>query len=214
MIIIIDYGTGNLRSVEKAFLKLGFDARVTQSSPEVEKASALVVPGVGSFPSAMKSLKKFGFDKLIIEHIKKGKPYLGICLGMQILFSRSDEGEGADGLSIFEGNVVRFPDNLKVPHIGWNTIKSDRPKLCLGTPNPKSEILEGIPDKSFFYFVHSYYVVPDDKDIILTTTEYGIEFVSGVAKENIFAFQFHPEKSQKLGLKILENFGEICEQLE
>jgi glutamine amidotransferase len=203
MIVIVDYGMGNLKSVEKAFLKLGFVAKVSQDKNEIEQAEALVVPGVGSFPAGMKNLKNLGFDKLIIKHIKEKKLFLGICLGMQILFSESFEGEGAKGLSIFSGKVVRFPSHLKVPHIGWNTISFNVQRSTFN-------VLDGIPDKSFFYFVHSYYVVPEDREIILTTTEYdGIEFVSAIAKENIIACQFHPEKSQNFGLKFLSNFGEM-----
>lgn len=201
MIVILDYGMGNLRSVEKAFLKLGFPAKVSQDISEIENAECLVVPGVGSFPQAMKNLKKSGFERLIVEHIKKRKPFLGICLGMQILFYESEEGEGAKGLSIFAGKVVKFPSGLKVPHMGWNTVK---------IISQDSSILKGIPDNSFFYFVHSYYVVPEDKKIVLTLTEYGIEFPSIIAKDNIVACQFHPEKSQEYGLKFLSNFGKMA----
>lgn len=202
MIAIIDYGMGNLRSVEKGFHKVGIDARVTRSSLEIEDAQGIVLPGVGAFRDCMRNLTEAFLIESIIRSIEKGKPYLGICLGLQILFTESEEFGPTTGLNLLKGRVVRFrldQDGLKIPHMGWNNISiKKRPPL-----------LENIEDNSFFYFVHSYYVVPEDKDIIATTTDYGLEFTSMIWKENIFATQFHPEKSQILGLKILKAFGDF-----
>ena len=200
MIAIIDYGMGNLRSVEKGFLKVGADVRVTNRPNDVENADGVVLPGVGAFRDCMRELTDLNLVDPLVNIIKKGKPYLGICLGLQVLFSESEEFGNCSGLDIFTGKVVRFENgDLKIPQMGWNeiNIKKDSP------------LLAGIPDKSFFYFVHSYYVAQDDSSIILTTTDYGVEFTSSVWKDNIFAVQFHPEKSQALGLRILENFGKI-----
>ncbi len=200
MIAIIDYGMGNLRSVEKGFLKVGVDVRVTNRPEVVEKADGVVLPGVGAFKDCMQELSNLKLIDTVVDTIEKGKPYLGICLGLQILFSESEEFGKCRGLGIFKGKVVRFENgDLKIPQMGWNelTIKQNNP------------LLSGIPDKSYFYFVHSYYVAPGDDSVILTSTDYGIEFTSAVCRDNIFAVQFHPEKSQTLGLKLLENFGKI-----
>lgn len=200
MIAIIDYGMGNLRSVEKGFLKVGADVQVTNSPDEVEKADAVVLPGVGAFKDCMQELTNLDLINAVADTIKKGKPYLGICLGLQILFSESEEFGRCAGMDIFTGKVVRFTDSsLKIPQMGWNqlNIKKDNP------------LFNDIPDKSYFYFVHSYYVAPDDPSIVATTTDYGIEFTSSVWKDNIFAVQFHPEKSQTLGLRLLKNFSDI-----
>ncbi len=202
MIAIVDYGMGNLKSVEKGFQKVGIDARVTNNPRDIDDASGIVLPGVGAFRDCIKNLRESSLITSIIGSIKKGKPYLGICLGLQILFSESEEFGLSKGLDLLKGRVIRFSFNdkdLKIPHMGWNNIKiRKRPPL-----------LEGIDDNSFFYFVHSYYVVPDDDDIIATTTDYGIEFTSMIWKDNIFATQFHPEKSQSLGLKVLKTFGDF-----
>ncbi len=200
MIAIVDYGMGNLRSVEKAFLKVGADARIVSGPKPVDDASAVVLPGVGAFRDCVRNLTDANLTGAIIRAIGKGKPFLGICLGLQVLFSESEEFGTCKGLDVFKGKVVRFPEgSLKVPHMGWNNAK-------IKTRPP---IFDGIPDESYFYFVHSFYVVPDDPDIIATTTEYGTEFTSMIWKDNIFATQFHPEKSQELGLKILKGFGEF-----
>ena len=200
MIAIIDYGMGNLRSVEKGFLKVGADARVVTDRKAVDDAQAIVLPGVGAFRDCMKNLTKMSLTESIIKAIQKGKPYLGICLGLQILFTESEEFGVYKGLNILSGKIVRFPESdLKVPHMGWNAVK------ILKRP----PIFNGIHDESFFYFVHSFYVVPSDNDIVATTTDYGITFTSMVWKENIFATQFHPEKSQQYGLTILKNFGNL-----
>lgn len=212
MIAIIDYGMGNLRSVQKGFEKAGHSAVVTSDPKTILDASHVVLPGVGAFPDCMRNLEKNDLLDVVPKVIKSGRPFLGICLGLQLLFSESEEFGIHKGLGIIKGRVVKFktpkPETrgqgvgtLKVPHMGWNTVKiKQRPKP-----------LEGIDDDSYFYFVHSYYVVPDDEKIIATTTHYGIDFVSGITKDNIFASQFHPEKSQDKGLMILKNFGAIQE---
>jgi glutamine amidotransferase len=200
MITVIDYGSGNLRSVEKGFLKAGFNVKVTNRPEDVQKAEAIVLPGVGAFKDCMQELTNLGMTDVLIEAIKKGTPYLGICLGLQILFSESVEFGSCKGLDIFKGKVVKFKsDKLKIPQMGWNQLNIKN----------SSPIFNEIPDKSYFYFVHSYYVVPDDEGIISTTTDYGVEFTSSVCKDNVYAVQFHPEKSQALGLQMLRNFGEI-----
>lgn len=198
MIAIVDYGMGNLRSVEKGFFKVGVDARVVRDAKAVDNAEAIVLPGVGAFKDCMKNLEETSLTDVIIKSIRKGKPYLGLCLGLQVLFSESQEFGVYRGLNVLNGKVVRFQPGLKVPHMGWNNVKIVR----------RPPIFKGIDDESYFYFVHSYYVVPDNTDIAAGTTEYGIPFTSMVWKDNIFATQFHPEKSQENGLKILKNFGD------
>jgi len=202
MIAIVDYGMGNRRSVEKGFQKVGIDARVVSEPGEVDNAHAIVLPGVGAFRNCMRNLSHMSLLGPITRSLEKGKPYLGICLGLQILFTESEEFGICLGLNILSGKVIRFEDGLKVPHMGWNTIKIlKRPPL-----------LSDIEDESFFYFVHSYYVVPYNTGLITTTTEYGVPFTSMVWKDNIFATQFHPEKSQELGLRILKNFGDFVKK--
>jgi glutamine amidotransferase len=199
MIAIVDYGMGNLRSVEKGFLKVGVDARIVSNPKAVDDARAVVLPGVGAFRDCMRNLKEKSLIESVLRSIQKGKPYLGICLGLQVLFTESEEFGIYKGLDILKGKVMRFRLTLKVPHMGWNKVRIlKRPPL-----------FEDIQDQAFFYFVHSFYVVPDDNDIVATTTEYGITFASMVWKENIFATQFHPEKSQETGLKVLRNFGDF-----
>jgi glutamine amidotransferase len=197
-IVIIDYGMGNLRNVQKGFERIGFEARLTRSKREINHASAIVLPGVGAFKDCMQNLKKFGLIEPLLQSIEKGKPYLGICLGLQILFSESEEFGSQKGLDLIRGRVMKFrpgPDH-KVPHMGWNTVE-----IVKDAP-----ILRGVESGDFFYFVHSYYVVPKEKERISTLTTYGRPFVSSIWKENLFATQFHPEKSQEKGLRILENF--------
>jgi len=196
MLLLIDYGMGNLRSVSKALEKVGFSVKVSSDPEEVKKAEVLVLPGVGAFRDAMENLKKLGLLKEILRHIEKGKPYMGICLGLQLLFERSYEFGETEGFGVLEGEVVLLPPKVKVPHIGWNQLWKQKP----------SDLLNGIKEGEYFYFVHSYHVVPKRQDIVLTTTDYGIDFVSSIEYENIFAVQFHPEKSQKAGLRLLENF--------
>ncbi|MBI5755382.1 MAG: imidazole glycerol phosphate synthase subunit HisH [Nitrospirae bacterium] len=201
LIAIIDYGMGNLRSVEKAFERVGHNAFIARSPAEVSKASHVVLPGVGGFPECMKNLTATGMIDAVYKSIESGKQFLGICLGLQLLFSESEEFGLHKGLNILQGRVVRFRlgKGFKVPHMGWNqiNIKKDIP------------LLKGIPDNSFVYFVHSYYAAPSDSSIISTLSDYGGEFTSSVYKDNIFACQFHPEKSQDIGLRILKNFGDI-----
>jgi len=197
-IVIVDYGMGNLRSVQKAFEKIGFDARLTRNKDEIGRASAIVLPGVGAFKDCMENLEKYGLVEILLRSIEKGKPYLGICLGLQVLFSESEEFGSHKGLDLIKGKVVRFePDSEhKVPHMGWNTIEKEK----------EGPMLQGIESGDFFYFVHSYYVIPDKTEWISSFTTYGKPFVSSIWKENLFATQFHPEKSQQKGLRILENF--------
>ncbi|MBN1385277.1 MAG: imidazole glycerol phosphate synthase subunit HisH [Elusimicrobia bacterium] len=201
MITIVDYGMGNLRSVQKAFKFIGSDAVITSSAKKILKSSLVVLPGVGSFSAAMENLKKLGLIDVIYDVINiKKKPFLGLCLGLQILFERSEEGN-CRGLGIFEGEVKKysFKKSLKIPHMGWNNIK-------LQMTNDKLQIFKDIENNSYFYFVHSYYVKPKDKNIIASTTKYGIDFTSSVLYKNIFATQFHPEKSQENGLRLLKNY--------
>jgi glutamine amidotransferase len=202
MIAIVDYGMGNLRSVEKGFKKVGVDAKVTSSPKDVEDARAVVLPGVGAFRDCIRNLTDLSLTEAISKTIQKGKPYLGICLGLQVLFSESEEFGRCKGLDIFRGKVVRFQIREKVPHMGWNNVRIVR----------RPPIFSEIPDEAFFYFVHSYYVVPDDKDVIAATTDYGASFTSMIWKDNVFATQFHPEKSQGLGLKVLAGFGEFAKK--
>lgn len=199
MIAIVDYGMGNLRSVEKGFLKVGVDARVVRKPQAVDDADAVVLPGVGAFRDCIRNLAQTSMTESIVRSIQKGKPYLGICLGLQVLFTESEEFGIYKGLDVFKGKVVRFQIDLKVPHMGWNNVKILR----------RPPIFDGIQDESFFYFVHSYYVAPDDTAAVSTTTDYGITFTSMVWKDNIFATQFHPEKSQESGLRVLKNFGDF-----
>jgi imidazole glycerol-phosphate synthase subunit HisH len=202
MIAIVDYGMGNLRSVEKGFLKVGVDAKVVRDPKGVDDASGVVLPGVGAFKDCMRNLERISLTDSIIRSIQKGKPYLGLCLGLQVLFTESEEFGVYRGLDILPGKVVRFRINLKVPHMGWNTVKFLK----------RPPIFSGIDDESYFYFVHSYYVAPDNTDAIAGTTEYGIPFTSMIWKDNVFATQFHPEKSQETGLKILKNFGDFVKR--
>lgn len=199
MIAIIDYGMGNLRSVQKGLERVGFDAVVTRDTGQIHSARGVVLPGVGAFSACMENLGKLGLIEPIREVVCQQRPFLGICLGFQLLFSESEEFGKQKGLDLFPGRVVGFHagQDLKVPHMGWNRIdkKSDSP------------FLEGISSGDYVYFVHSFYVVPDDSSIVATTTDYGEAFVSSIATERLFACQFHPEKSQELGLRILTNFG-------
>lgn len=200
-IVVIDYGMGNLRNVQKGFEKIGFEAKLTRSKKEIGNASAIVLPGVGAFKDCMENLEKYGLVDPLLRSIEKGKPYLGICLGLEILFSESEEFGTHKGLDLIRGKVVKFrPDpEHKVPHMGWNTVEKQR----------EAPMLRGIENGDFFYFVHSYYVVPEEAGWASTLTTYGKPFVSSVWKENLFATQFHPEKSQQKGLRILENFAKM-----
>jgi len=197
MIAIVDYGMGNLRSVEKGFQKVGVDARVTSSPQVIDDAEAVVLPGVGAFRDCIRNLTDLSLTDAIVRSIRKGKPYLGICLGLQVLFSESEEFGTCKGLDVFRGKVIRFGTGMKVPHMGWNTV----------TLTNRPPVFNGIEDNAYFYFVHSYYVVPEDKSIIAGTTDYNGIFTSMIWKDNVVATQFHPEKSQGLGLRILQGFG-------
>jgi glutamine amidotransferase len=202
MIAIVDYGMGNLRSVQKGLERVGFDALVTRDPGQIQSAGGVVLPGVGAFSACMENLGQFGLIEPIREVVRRQKPFLGICLGFQLLFSESEEFGKQQGLDLFPGRVVGFHagHDLKVPHMGWNRIdkKQDSP------------FLEGIAGGDYVYFVHSFYVVPDDSAVVATTTDYGEPFVSSIATERLFACQFHPEKSQELGLRILANFGRFA----
>ena len=200
MIAVIDYKMGNLRSVEKALQVVGGRTKVTSAPRDIARADKIVFPGVGSFGEAMAELKRLRLVRPLKEAIAAGKPFLGLCLGLQLLFEKSEESPGVKGLGVLAGDVRRFrfpTTRLKVPHMGWNTIKTG------------AGVLKGIPQSPYMYFVHSYFVKPKEKNVILTTTDYGMRFVSGVCKDNVIGLQFHPEKSQALGLRILKNFVEL-----
>ena len=203
MIALIDYGSGNLRSVEKAFLRLGADIHLVSAPEQLPQAKAIVLPGVGSFDDCLTAMRGQQLEPAILEAIRAGKPFLGICVGYQALFESSQEfNSKAPGLGIFKGQVKRFTERpgIKIPQIGWNQIK---------ILDPECPLYKGIKSGSFVYFVHSYYPVPEDTSIAATETEHGDTYVSSVWKDNVFAVQFHPEKSQQVGLKILKNFLDI-----
>ncbi|MBQ8281280.1 MAG: imidazole glycerol phosphate synthase subunit HisH [Lachnospiraceae bacterium] len=201
MIAVIDYDAGNIRSVEKAFLKLGQDVIITRDREKILSADKVVLPGVGAFGDAMEKLNNYGLVSVIKEVVAKGTPFMGICLGLQLIFESSEESEGVEGLGLLEGKIVRIPDKegLKIPHIGWNDI----------TINPASRLFAGIPNNSYVYFVHSYYLQAEKESEVAATTEYSAHIHAAVESGNIFATQFHPEKSGDVGLKILENFANM-----
>ncbi|MFH1825157.1 MAG: imidazole glycerol phosphate synthase subunit HisH [Candidatus Firestonebacteria bacterium] len=198
---IVDYGLGNLMSVSKAFARFYKNVHITSSKKKILEAKAIVLPGVGSFRDAIRNIEKLGLIKPIISSINSGKPFFGICLGLQLLFSQSEENGTSYGLNIIKGVVRKFPAkiNLKIPHIGWNRINMKK----------SNSLFNNIPNGSYVYFVHSYYGDPDIKDLVASDTLYGIRFPSTLIKDNIFAMQFHPEKSQKVGLTIIKNFLNI-----
>ena len=198
MIAVIDYGMGNLRSVEKAFQFLGFHAVITDRPEQAEGATHLVLPGDAAFGDAMRNLVEQGWDDLILKGVEQGKPFLGICMGLQLMFDESEEGGKHRGLGMLPGRIVKFPATERVPQIGWNQIAIDR----------SVEILDGVPEGSYFYFVHSYYVDAADADRV-ATTEYGQEYTSIAARDNALGVQFHPEKSQQIGLRLLRNFARL-----
>ena len=201
MIAIVDYGMGNLRSVLNGFEKVGHRAKVTRDAAELKSAAKIVLPGVGAFRDAIRELIRYDLVDPIKQSIDSGKPFLGICLGLQLLFDEGYEDGVHQGLSVLPGKVVRFdlPPEYKVPHMGWNTLSIKR----------RPPILAGIDENTHFYFVHSYYVAPSDPGVIATETDYGGPFVSMAWRDNLFATQFHPEKSQTHGLRILKNFAEL-----
>lgn len=201
MIAIIDYDAGNIRSVEKALQFLGEDPVVTRDRDMILSAEKVILPGVGAFGDAMGKLRGYGLEKVILDTVEKRTPFLGICLGLQLLFERSDESDGVSGLGILPGEIVRIPDreDLKVPHIGWNSL--DYPS--------EGTLFQGIPEGSYVYFVHSYYLRAREESIVKATTEYGVTIHASVEKDNVYACQFHPEKSSQIGMKILQNFINI-----
>ena len=196
MITIIDYKSGNLKSISNGFKKIGADFQITDDKETIANSDYLVLPGVGAFGSAMENLEPF--KDVIFEHVNDDKPFLGVCLGQQVLMSSSEESPGVKGLDLFKGHVEKLPEGVKIPHMGWNRLNVTN----------NSPILEGI-DGEYFYFVHSYHVIPDDDEIIAGTCEYGSGVVASLSQNNLFSTQFHPEKSSKAGLKILKNFTNL-----
>lgn len=211
---VVDYGMGNLRSVSKALESVGFAAKVSGSPTELSRCRGIVLPGVGAFRDCMGNLRRQGLLPFLSGVLAEGRPFLGICLGLQVLFSESEEFGRHEGLGFFGGRVVRFPQGLsvasprgeavplKVPHMGWNRVE-------ISAEHP---VLRGIPDGTHFYFVHSYYVVPEEPAVVACRTSYGIEFAAAVGRGNLLAVQFHPEKSQAAGLALLSNFGRLCRE--
>lgn len=196
MITIIDYGAGNLRSVVNAISKLGYASEITSRPDEILSAEIVILPGVGAAAETMQILKALNLVEPIRQFIAQGRPFLGVCLGLQILFTGTEEGGWHECLNILPGRVKKLPSGLKIPHMGWNQVKQ----------RVSHPVFAGIPDEANFYFVHSYYVEPDDKSLVVGETEYGIPFCSAIARDNLVATQFHPEKSGELGLKIYDNF--------
>ena len=206
MIAIIDYDAGNIRSVEKAVVSLGKEVCITRDPETILSAEKVILPGVGSFGDAMDKLRRYGLKEVILKVVEKNTPFLGICLGLQLLFEKSEESPGVKGLSILEGEILRIPDGdqLKIPHIGWNSLDFPR----------EGRLFRGVEEQSYVYFVHSYYLSAKDKGIVTATTEYGTHIEASVEKGNVFACQFHPEKSSEVGLKILKNFVELKGEVE
>lgn len=203
MTALIDYGAGNLYSVEKALKFFGAQVEVTGRAEDLERADKLILPGVGAFGDCMKNLSATGLIPVIREQVEKKKPLLGICVGLQILFESGEESPGVEGLGIFKGEVKKIrAENLKIPHMGWNAIKFPK-------KNFSSKLLKNLPEKPYFYFVHSFHAVPEDKNLITAVTDYGEEITAAAEFENIFATQFHPEKSGDVGLQVLKNFCEM-----
>jgi imidazole glycerol-phosphate synthase subunit HisH len=200
MLAIIDYGMGNLRSVYMAFRRLGVEAQVTDDTTAIARAEAVVLPGVGAFGDAMDNLRRLGLVAPIQELIAADRHFIGICLGLQLLFETSDEMGDHRGLGVLAGRVRRFPQGLPVPHMGWNQIHQARPV----------PLWRGLPDHAYAYFVHSYYVAPEDPAVVAATTDYGIDYASVVARGNLYGIQFHPEKSQDVGERILRNWLAAC----
>ncbi|MCI6811429.1 MAG: imidazole glycerol phosphate synthase subunit HisH [Lachnospiraceae bacterium] len=204
MVAIIDYDAGNIKSVEKAVAFLGKEAIITREPEEIMNADQVILPGVGNFGDAMEKLEHYSLIPVIHEIVEKKIPFLGICLGLQLLFERSEECLGVAGLGILRGEIKRIPhrEGLKIPHIGWNSLA--------GTE--RGRLFRGLPKEPYVYFVHSYYLQAEEKEIVTTTTEYGITIHSSIEKDNVFACQFHPEKSSEVGLKILDNFLKLRQE--
>ena len=201
MVAMIDYDAGNIKSVEKALQKLGADVVITKDPQVILNADKVILPGVGSFGDAMNNLKKYGLDEVIHQVVEKGTPFLGICLGLQLLFERSDESPEATGLGILKGEILRIPDaeGLKIPHMGWNSLHLQN----------NGRLFKGLKENDYVYFVHSYYLKAEDEEIVKATTNYSVNIHASVEKDNVFACQFHPEKSSDVGLQILKNFVEL-----
>lgn len=201
MIAIIDYDAGNIKSVEKALQKLGQEVVITRDAETILNADKVILPGVGAFGDAMANLKKYNLDQVIYQVVDKQIPFLGICLGLQLLFERSDESKGVEGLGILEGEILRIPDqdDLKIPHMGWNSLHFQN----------SGRLFQGLEENSYVYFVHSYYLQAKEEEIVKATTEYSTHVHASVEKGNVFACQFHPEKSSDVGLQILRNFVEL-----
>ncbi len=199
MIAVVDYGMGNLRSVQKAFEHVGAEAVLTAERAAIESAAGLVFPGQGCFPDAMRQLAALGLVEVLRDWVRAGRPFLGVCLGHQLIFDESEEGGAVRGLGLLAGRVVRFSPGRKVPHMGWNSVHTT-------TAGAACPLLDGVEDGSYFYFVHSYYPVPEDESLVAATTDYTDTFASVVWKDRFFSTQFHPEKSQAPGLRVLENF--------
>lgn len=201
MIAIIDYDAGNIKSVEKALIALGQEVVITSDKEEILKADKVILPGVGAFGDAMENLKRTGLDQVVKEVAQRGIPFLGICLGLQLLFESSDEAPGVEGLGILKGKILRIPDQegLKIPHMGWNSLHLEN----------NGRLFKGIEENAYVYFVHSYYLKAEDEQSVKASTEYSTHIHASVEQGNVFACQFHPEKSSDVGLKILKNFVEL-----
>ncbi len=206
MIAIIDYDAGNIRSVEKALLLLGQDVKITSDAREILEADKVILPGVGAFGDAMSKLHTRGLTDVIRQTVENGTPFLGICLGLQLLFERSDEAPGVEGLGILPGEILRIPpqENLKIPHMGWNSLHLEN----------NGRLFKGVTEQAYVYFVHSYYLKAKEEEIVKASTEYGVHIHASVEKGNVFACQFHPEKSSDVGLQILRNFVELGQEVQ
>ena len=202
MIALIDYDAGNMKSVEKALQLLGQETVVTRDPDEIYRADGVILPGVGSFGDAMENLRRFGLVEVIRRVTEQGTPFLGICLGLQLLFESSEESPGVKGLGLLPGKILRIPDGegLKIPHMGWNSLEI----------TPGARLFRGIPQDSYVYFVHSYYLKAEDPAIVAASAQYGVSIHASVERDNVFACQFHPEKSGEIGLRILKNFIELA----
>ena len=204
MTVIIDYDAGNIKSVEKSLIALGEEFVITRDKDVILSADRVILPGVGAFGDAMAKIRAYGLEEIIREVVERRTPFLGICLGLQLLFERSDESDGVKGLGLLKGKILRIPDapGLKIPHIGWNSLKYPH----------QGRLFKGLPEDAYVYFVHSFYLKAEEESIVTATTEYGTLIHASVEKDNIFACQFHPEKSSDVGLTILKNFVGICRE--